>query len=517
MIQAPLPETLPAVLLPLQQEVVKEADRRDLLVIEKARRIGVTWALAGWSAITAGKARGAGGSNIYYMGYEKEMTREFIRVVADWARMFNIAAQDFEELLLKGEQEEDILAYSIRFASGFEVLALTSSARNLRGRQGVVLIDEFAFHDDPEALLQAATPLIIRGGKVIVLSTHNGEESAFNSLIQEIRSGRRDGAVLRYTFRDAVAQGLYRQTICLPQRKLWSQALEDEWIGSIYRLMTNPDEELDVIPSQGGGVWLPLALIERAQADVPVLRFSCEADFVTLPPHIREAEVRDFLERVAKPVLAALNPLLPHSFGMDFARKKDLSVIDVMAEQESCRRDVVMQIELQNVPFGQQEQVLTYIADRLPRFRAGAIDAGGNGAWIAEAAQTRYGARILPVTFSQDWYRTHMPTVKAAFEDGLIRVPRDRDTTTDLRQFRLVKGVPSLPDRRTRGEGGELRHGDAGIAIVLAHFACRNQPADYGYEPAQPEERLGSGWTGRLRLRPGDEDDLGQPGSRGAW
>jgi phage FluMu gp28-like protein len=506
---------LPDVLLPLQQEVVHCADICTLLVIEKARRIGVTWALAGWSALTAGKARAAGGTNIYYMGYEKEMTREFIKVVADWARVFNLGAAEMDEVLLKGDKEEDIQAFRIRFASGFEVLALTSSARNLRGRQGVVLIDEFAFHDDPEALLQAATPLIIRGGKVIVLSTHNGEESYFNTLINDIRAERREGKVLRYDFMQAVGEGLYRQTICLPQNKPWSQALEDEWVKSIYKLMTNPDEELDVIPSQGGGVWLPLSLIEAAHSDVPVLRFKCDADFVGLPPHIREAEARDWLERDAKTILAALNPMLPHSFGYDFARKKDLSVIDVMVEQETTRKDVVLQIEMENVPFAQQEQILFYVADRLPRFKCGAIDAGGNGAYIAEAATQRYGTRALGVMFTVDWYRTHMPALKAAFEDKMIRVPRDRDTTTDLRQFRLVKGVPSLPDKRTKGEGGEMRHGDAGISIALAHFATRQMPADYGYEAAIPSSAT---LSGRMAMRAQDDDDI--PAnfmSKGAW
>ena len=49
-------------------------------------------------------------------------------------------------------------------------------------------------------------------------------------------------------------------------------------------------------------------------------------------------------------------------------------------------------VELRNIPFRQQEQILFYIADRLPRFVGGAMDARGNGQYLAESAMQRYGS-----------------------------------------------------------------------------------------------------------------------------
>ena len=40
-----------------------------------------------------------------------------------------------------------INAFRIKFASGFEIMALSSAPRGLRGKQGVVIIDEAAFVD----------------------------------------------------------------------------------------------------------------------------------------------------------------------------------------------------------------------------------------------------------------------------------------------------------------------------------------------------------------------------------
>ncbi|HRM22591.1 MAG TPA: hypothetical protein PL031_08670, partial [Neisseria sp.] len=51
--------------------------------------------------------------------------------------------------------------------------------------------------------------------------------------------------------------------------------------------------------------------------------------------------------------------------------------------------------------------------------------------------------------------------------------PKDEDILNDLRAFELINGVPRIPATRTKGQDGRKRHGDAGIAFVLAHYASR--------------------------------------------
>ncbi|HEY5209626.1 MAG TPA: hypothetical protein VIJ42_09305 [Stellaceae bacterium] len=92
---------LPAVLLPYQQFAVSLAETvARVLIIEKSRRIGLTWALASLAVLRAGRARGAGGMDAMYISYSQEMTREFVDACAMWARAFNTAAMAAEEFLL---------------------------------------------------------------------------------------------------------------------------------------------------------------------------------------------------------------------------------------------------------------------------------------------------------------------------------------------------------------------------------------------------------------------------------
>ena len=50
---------------------------------------------------------------------------------------------------------------------------------------------------------------------------------------------------------------------------------------------------------------------------------------------------------------------------------------------------------------------------------------------------------------------------------------RDADHLDDLRAFQVVKGIPLLPDIRTKGQDGQQRHGDAGVAYLLGYAASR--------------------------------------------
>lgn len=479
-IPARLPNTAtaeaPAVLMGYQQRWV--ADKSPLKVIEKSRRTGLTWGEAADDVLTAASNRSAGGQNVYYIAYNQDMTIEYIQACAMWARAFNHAASEIEEGFWEDDDaDKNIKTFTIRFpASGFRIVALTSRPSNLRGRQGTIVIDEAAFHDQLDELLKAALAMLIWGGRVRVISTHNGVENPFNELVEDIRAGKRKGTVHRVTFQEAVADGLYRR-VCLRLGKEWTAAEEAAWMADVYAFYGDgAEEELDCVPANSGGAWLSRALIEsRMSADTPVLRWECKAGFELLPDHIRAAECRDWLEAQLAPLLAAL-PADAISFnGEDFGRTGDLTVHVPLIQTQNLVRRVPFLVELRNVPFRQQEQIAFYLMDRLPRFTGGAFDARGNGQFLAEVAMQRYGAsRIQQVMLSEGWYREHMPPVKAALEDGnLDGLPRDGDVLADLRAVQVIKGVPRIPETRTTGEDKGKRHGDAAVAVALAYFASR--------------------------------------------
>lgn len=330
---------------------------------------------------------------------------------------------------------------------------------------------------------------LIWGGRVRVISTHNGEDNPFNGLVKEIQSGVRAGSVHRIEFRAAVEQGLYRR-VCIRLRKAWDAPSEAAWVAGIYKVYGDASrEELDVIPSSGSGMWLSQALIEARSKPAKVLRLEAPKGFELETDAYRTTWVTDWLTRELLPELEKLDPSLISGFGQDFGRKGDLSSIAPWQLLQNLKRRFPFLVEMRNVPYRQQEQVLFYLVDRLPNFRKGAMDGGGNGAALAEYAQQRYGVLVEVVLFTESWYRQHMGPLKEAFEQDTIEIPADVDVMTDLKAIKLVRGVARVPEERRNGTDGSQRHGDSAIAIALGHYASRNLAAPVDFTPATPRTR----------------------------
>jgi phage FluMu gp28-like protein len=253
-------------------------------------------------------------------------------------------------------------------------------------------------------------------------------------------------------------------------------------------------------------------------AEVPVIRWEMPSQFGERSEEVRRAETEAFLDQMMRPVLDSLDRSLPTCFGEDFGRLGDLTVIWPLQIAHDLKRHTPFVVELRNIPFRQQEQILFYIADRLPRFIGAAMDARGNGQYLAETARQRYGARIAQVMLSLEWYREQMPRFKAAFEDGTITIPRDADILLDHRAIVIENGIAHVGDRRARGSDNKSRHGDSAIAAALAYFASRQDVAEIDYRPALRTD------LGRRDLfgGPPDDDAMVSRGSRakfgiGAW
>lgn len=491
---------VPAALLPYQQRWV--ADQSALKVCEKGRRTGVTWAEAADAVLIAASAKNAGGQNYYYLGTDKEMTEEFIDACAMWARAFNHAADEIDVGFWdETDEDKQILRFTIRFpGSGFKITALASVPRKLRGRQGVVCIDEGAFVDDLRELLKAALALIAWGGKVRVISTHNGADNAFNDLVQELRAGKRRGSVHRIPFREAVDEGLYRR-ICLRLGKAWTAEGESAFIEEVYATYGDAaEEELDCVPRNSAGAYLSRAVIEqRMDASTPVLQLALPSDFAARPEPSRRAEVDEWLLGNVWPLLERLQlisgEIRGSVFGFDFGRYVDLSVMVPLLESHRLVRRVPFALELRNVPFDQQRQILFYVADRLPRLRAGALDATGNGMFLAEAAMQRYGSqRIAQVMINDGFYAAEFPRLRADLEDGTVTgLPMTGEWMDDLRAVETVKGVPKIPARRTTDRAGGKRHGDAAVGLVLANSVARVESVPIEYQSSGRREASGFG------------------------
>ncbi len=465
-----------SVLLPYQSKWI--ADKSPVKFYEKSRRIGVTWAEALDNVLTAASNKGM---DIWYIGYNKDMAKEYIETCADWARKFNQTVSNIynNEII---DVDKKILSYSITFHSGYKITALSGRPSNLRGKQGKAVIDEAAFHDDLKETMKAALAFLIWGGKVAVISTHFGEDNIFNEYIEEIRKGRLNYSLHRTTFDDAINDGLYERVKAMTKM----DTLKNQWIASIYAdYSESADEELRCIPSKSGGAYFTSFLIESCmQVDIPIIKLNLSDDFMQKSEYTKASYIDDFLNDEIEPLLAKLNKDNKHFIGEDFARSADLSVFWILAENKDLTLYTPFIVELRNAPHKVQEQIAHYIIDRLPRFNGGGFDARGNGEYLAESCTERYGEDlILSVKASESFYLNAFPKLKAALEDKTITLPKSADILADFRSVKVVKGVPKIVERVNEKDSHLKRHGDSVIACLLGVYARSelgdNEQVDY--------------------------------------
>ena len=245
-------------------------DESTIKLCEKSRRIGITWATAGEAVTVAGTRARDGGMDVWYMVSNEDDAREFISDCIQWASLFQAACSAVKEVLIEDDVEgggtRNILAFEIRFASGFKIRALSSNPRRLRGKQGYAIVDEAAHHDDLPGFMKAALAFTMQGGRIAIISTHNGEENEFNKLIAGEHKRRKDGkrhriSLHRCTLDDALRDGFYEEIVCRRNRKAiktnegrisWRERVVDDY-------GDDADEELFANPKGSGAkiLWTP--------------------------------------------------------------------------------------------------------------------------------------------------------------------------------------------------------------------------------------------------------------------
>lgn len=505
-----------AVFLPYQQKWFM--DNSTYAIAEKSRRTGLTWAQAGKDVITASKPKRRGGKNVFYVGSKQEMALEYIAACALFAKAFNqLADADvYEQTLWDKEKKEEILAYMIRFPNtGKKIQALSSRPSNLRGLQGDVTIDEAAFHMDLDELFKAAQALTMWGGKVRIISTHNGVGNLFNQWICESRAGRKDYSIHRISLDDAIEQGLYKR-ICYVSGQEWSEEAQQEWRDNLYKNAPTKEmaeEEYGCIPRASGGQYLTRPVRERAMVSGrPVIRYIAPVGFLLWTEDQRRSEIKGFCESELLPLLEKLNPDRYHAFGEDFARKGDLTVLMPGEITPLMDIDVPFNLELRDVPYECQKIIVFFIMDRLPRLRGAAFDATGNGGYLAEVAMLKYGTEMVDcIHLSESWYREWMPKVKDAFDENTITLPKDQNQFDDLGHIHVINGVPKIDKGRTTekdaksGKVDNKRHGDAAVAVAMLIRASKMEGGVIEFIPLPDKHSE-------------DEDDDDFPDyAQGAW
>lgn len=483
-----------AALLPYQRAWAY--DRSRVKVCVKSRRVGITWATA-WEAVDVASARrDAGGMDVWYQANSLDDAREFIDDCADWVRWLQplvaglaASADVADEHLIFGD--EKILAFTITFASGFKIHALTSKPRRLRGKQGYAILDEAAYHDNLGEWLKAALPFLTWGGRVAVISTVNGVENEFHDLVEDVRKRKRKYSLHEVDIHKAIAQGLY-QRICRKLGVRWTPDADREWLEQLRE--DNGDgfeEEYECVPRKSGASYIPQHLIHGRMVlpldQCPVIEFKAARDldkskwgkesWDDVPVEQRRKEMRRWLDQNVGPHLKRLAGVELYG-GVDFGRVANLTVLTLLELTRDMTRRTRLVLELDEVPWDQQDQVLDYVWERLPKLRKVCLDATGIGDKPAEHARDVIGDRAEMVKLTPGWYAEHWPMLKRRFEDGAIELPNHKPLFDDLRALKRVGGRVEI------GGKTQKRHGDGAVSLVLAEAATGSKVEAENTSPA---------------------------------
>lgn len=478
-------------------------DRTPIRAIKKSRRIGMSYSEIGRAVQDAIRKSGR---STYYMSHTKQAGIEAMEQVVRWSDFYDrfFRRTRGRSIYRNGNRNTAISATSIHYASGRKFQIFASSPKLVRGPADAphYLFDEFEFHRDAAAVLQAATPVLMMGtAAVTIISTVLHEGGAFWNFCEKIKSGTQPGSLHEISFDQALADGYYERIV---RSRMRSPFIEDVWgvddpvlaaeLGvphepgartkyreMVWASLTNPSTELDLQPMRSGDRYYSPELVRRCMDDQgAVHRWTAPRDYLYVLPSQQEKEIAAYVQSIEYGLeRLRSNPPREWYAGIDFGRYRDLTVMQFgYPEGEIMRWPFVL--ELEDCPFDAQNIFWDEIVKRLQILRRAAFDKEGNGAQLFEHALRQHGSSVVEgMAPNEDWYREWQPKLKLRYENRTIRTPYDPMHIADMGSVKLVEGVAKVPRGSKKmpstGDGkARFRHGDFAISNVLGNYAARD-------------------------------------------
>lgn len=119
--------------------------------------------------------------DLWFSSADESAAYEYALYCRQWCELFEIIVKEITEEL-EDDKGFKYNNYVVEFPSGSRVNCMSSNPRRFRSKGGDVVLDEFAWHDQPGDMLDAAMPVTTWGYNIRVLSTHNGKGSVFNNI-----------------------------------------------------------------------------------------------------------------------------------------------------------------------------------------------------------------------------------------------------------------------------------------------------------------------------------------------
>ncbi len=359
------------------------------------------------------------------------------------------------------------------------IKVLAANPRTARGFSGDLILDEFAFHEDSNAIWEAAEPILSSNPEFLcrIASTGNGKHNMFYRM--SAGDGPNDGTVFisalgfrvcRVTRSEAHKMGVKvydpntRKPITPEQAR--AKALDKRAYDQNYECKFN-DENMALLTNE---------LIQQAQREgIPIDDQKWSA--VSMARMFR-ARGELFL-------------------GGDIGRNRDISVFAVI-EREGLSRRIIAMLRMSGMRLPAQQTQLDMVC-ALPKYRKCCIDMTGIGLGLVEYAQEKWGDyRVQGINFSTtepisdriraEGRKTETARVTEIMATDLLGVFEDRTITIEVELD--IEAVDDLrkPEKMT-SPGGRVSiaavRDEAGHADHFWAFALAIRAAGAGTGPAQ--------------------------------
>ena len=422
---------------PYQRRYINDHSR--FKIVEKSRRIGFTYAQ---SYEDVEYCLRKGNRNVWFSSYDDSAAAGYIEYCCFFLKAFNTAAVYVGTELL--DPDEDMQSRLIKLNNGSQIHAMTSAPGRFRSKGGKVVLDEFAFHKNPDELYAAASPVVLRGDPFRILSTYNGMNNLYYRLIQKVKNKQLNWSLHTVDIFKAVDEGLYDSIV---GRKTTAKE-RAEWLGELRRNCVSDD------------IWLQEYCCQPVDSATAFITY----DLLALNSHDEKKIIRDISE------IKAMKEIY---IGIDIARKSDLTVVWISEKEDSGHFVTRRVISLKNMKFSDQKAVIWPLLS-LPNLYRCCIDSTGLGMQMAEEAEECFGSyRIEKVTFSRQIKEVLAFKVLTKLQDRLFCIP---DTMAVRESFHNIKRiVTAAGNTRFDAERTEAGHSDEFWAAALSLYAADSE------------------------------------------
>lgn len=414
--------------LPYQIAWIK--DDSPSAIWEKSRRIGADYCES--YRCVAERMSGDRTMDYWYSSADESAALEFAEYVRGWLELWEIVAIELVDKGIDNGNDWLKMSFELPEINGKRprITVMTSSPKRFRSKGGDVTISELAFHEQADEMWKAAAPAATWGGRIRVLSSHNGFDSKFNSLLmQALRHEDPEihgqpkamdfkASVHRTDIYDAVEDGLCERI----NEKSNQSMTRDEFIASLKAKCSTTEvweEEYECKPSRQGGSYFPHALISPCVSG-------------------RAAVPTDDLDVFISDIALRSNDYSRFNAGADIGRTSDRFVIWVWGRSGTSRVCVGMLV-YKNQPFDVMEVAINSLMNRTfgkNRVTRICIDKTGLGMQLAERMEKKHRARAEGLTMTTATKEDMFTRLRAGFEERTVEIPDDVTTQSDISSIR---------------------------------------------------------------------------------